>query len=135
MKPTTTSRLLIVEDNEDDLFLLKRELSKAQLSGETLIFSAAEPALKALNESGPSGPASGISALFLDIHLPQMTGLDFLRIVRSLEGMGSLPALVMSSAATPEAFETCRQLNARALIPKPVKAAELLRLFPELFHT
>ena len=63
-----------------------------------------------------------------------MSGIELLRIIRSMKGLSALPIVVMSSAPPPDVLESCRELNVRAFFHKPVTASDLAKAVPDLFQ-
>jgi CheY-like chemotaxis protein len=126
-------RVLIVEDNRDDQMLLQRQLKKAGISN-VLFLSDPKLALEWLQ--GPSGGTlrRELIALFLDVDLPYMTGIDLLRLVRLLEGMEEIPVMVMTASARPETIEACHELKVRAFVEKPVTYHDFSKVIAPLFH-
>jgi CheY-like chemotaxis protein len=102
-------RLLIVED-EADLAELFRAYVVA-LGHHAEVVHSAEAALQRLAAAPPQ-------AIVLDVKLPGMSGLDFLRlaVVREL----GLPVIVVSGHANEHQARECLQLGALEFLAKPV---------------
>jgi len=83
---TTSLRLLIIEDAEDDALLLVRELRKGGYVPDFVRVETPQE-LKSALEDGPW------DAVFSDYNLPAFTGLDALRMVRE---RGDLPFILVS---------------------------------------
>src|SRR6266568_5846190 len=83
---TTSLRLLIIEDVEDDALLLVRELRKGGYVPDFVRVETPQE-LKSALEDGPW------DAVFSDYNLPAFTGLDALRMVRE---RGDLPFILVS---------------------------------------
>ena len=65
-------RLLLIEDNEGDIFLIKTALEENNISAEVSVCKDGESALRALDSSPPD-------AIILDLALPRIDGMDVLR--------------------------------------------------------
>ena len=65
--------------------------------------------------------------LIVDVNMPQMDGLSFLKILRRL-GLpaGAIPAVVISTEAKPEDQEAARRAGANFYLVKPVSAEGLV---------
>ena len=65
--------------------------------------------------------AEPVDLVIVDVNMPQMDGLTFLRILRrqNLE-VSSIPALVTSTESGPQDLAAARLAGANAYLPKPV---------------
>jgi CheY-like chemotaxis protein len=128
-----TVRVLVVEDNPDDQEMLQRQLRKASI-GNVIFLSNPRLALEWLQ--GPSGEKlrRELVALFLDVDLPYMTGIELLKIIRLMEGMQEIPVMVMTSSAKPETIAACHELKVRAFVEKPVTFHDFSKVIAPLFH-
>jgi two-component system chemotaxis response regulator CheY len=64
--------------------------------------------------------------LIVDINMPKMDGVSFLRTLRAREGeAGAIPALVISSEAGEQDARDARAAGANYYLVKPVAAADL----------
>jgi DNA-binding response OmpR family regulator len=110
-------RVLVVEDDPDLCEVLRDFL--LAVGHEPLIVHTAEAALDWLRGERPD-------AVLLDVRLPGMSGLDFLRLqaVRDLR----VPILVMSGNVTEHQAHECLQLGAFDFIGKPLPLSRLEEL-------
>ncbi len=72
------ARILIVEDNPSDGELLLRQLNKAGFSPHVCVINDGARALSFLE-----GSREDLLAVFLDLHLPSLGGLDILKRIRA----------------------------------------------------
>ncbi len=130
---TLPPKILIVEDNGDDEALLMRQLQKADLHTQVKVIPDGGQALAYLmnEEHG----CESLVAIFLDLHLPTLTGLQLLRAIRKLERLSRLPVILMTSSNDPKEIEGCRTLGISAFIPKPVTFATFAHAVANTFHS
>lgn len=109
MLDSRAMRVLVVEDETDvaDVFLDYL----TELGHEPIIVRSAEAALGKLQTERPD-------AILLDIHLPGMSGLDFLQLRRIREG--GVPVVAVSGVATESQARECLRLGALDFVGKPV---------------
>jgi two-component system response regulator len=131
---TQTVRILVVEDNPNDKELLRRQLRKASLGEHVLYVSDPREAVKLLRGPGCSDFVDQLVAIFLDVHLPHMTGVDLLRLLRDSDGTVELPVIMMSSCPHPDIVAECHRLKATAFVEKPVTLADFSHIIADLFH-
>jgi DNA-binding response OmpR family regulator len=107
-------RVLVVED-ETDLGEVFREFL-SELGHQPVLVRSAEAALGKLHSERPD-------AIILDIHLPGMSGLDFLQL-RPVREAG-LPIVAVSGVATESQARECLRLGALDFVGKPVPLQRL----------
>ena len=107
-------RVLVVED-EPDLADLFREFLR-ELGHQSLVVRSAEAALGTLT-------TERVDAILLDIHLPGMSGLDFLQL-RPIRDLG-VPIVAVSGVANERQARECLRLGAADFLGKPVALERL----------
>lgn len=93
-------RILVVEDDPRDQELLLHQLRECQVDHHIKFLATGEEALDFLN--GPQGTlvAENLVALFLDLKLPGLGGLELLRQLR--KKYRRLPVIVMTGSENPK---------------------------------
>ena len=72
-------------------------------------------------ESYQNGQRDGeLIALFLDLRLPRMSGIELLRRIRAMRGMEDLPIIVMTGSHDPVDMEECQKFKVISYVEKPV---------------
>ncbi len=96
----------------DDEYLIVYSLSATFHDGETQVITASdgEAALKAIDESS-------FDLCFLDIHLPDINGLDIMRKLRRISPRTKI--IIMTGSEITETMMASIQQNAHLLISKP----------------
>ena len=74
------TRILIIEDNPDDEALVLRELKKADMDEHVLVIRDGAKALRFL--SAENFASEEFAAVFLDLKLPNVSGLKVLETIR-----------------------------------------------------
>lgn len=64
-----------------------------------------------------------VHILLLDVHMPKLTGLDALRVVRKIRGL--LPCILMSGALDPQVIEEARREAVFEILAKPFSSRQL----------
>lgn len=117
--PLSPRRILIVDDEEANVDLLERILTKA---GFTEIQGVVDPrrALSQLREFEPD-------ILLLDLHMPHLDGFDVLRQVRNRVGESEyFPVLVISGDLSSGAKQRALTAGAKDFIEKPYDNVEVV---------
>jgi DNA-binding response OmpR family regulator len=102
-------RVLVVEDEPDVSSVFRDYL--LELGHEPVLVRTAEAALRILETERPD-------AILLDIHLPGLSGLDFLQL-RPVRDSG-LPIVAVSGVVTESQARECLRLGAIDFVGKPV---------------
>jgi len=113
-------RVVVVEDDENDRELLTRQLKKAGIDSHVKFLADGAEALDFLAKLPPPQPYMNLLAIFLDLNLPGMPGIELLREIRRLPRIDQTPVIIMTGSLDPRDFEACRELKVAAFIPKPV---------------
>jgi two-component system, response regulator PdtaR len=113
MKATTTNAdrfsILITDDDRYCQEAL-REIMEPE-GYRTLLASSGEEALDIVGEEL-------VHLLLLDVHLPRMTGLETLQLVRQVNAR--LPCILVTGDADERLMRQAAQARAYSVIPKPV---------------
>ena len=127
--------VLVVEDDSNDRELLSLQLRRGGLGDHVEFIGNGQEAWEFLKELALTNQAGQLIPMFLDLHLPGMSGTALLRRLRQDEKYRQLPVIVMSSALDPEVMEECRQLNVSHYISKPVTFASFSKAVADAFDS
>lgn len=116
--PSHPSKILVVEDSA-----LMRQLYRAVLAGEGAEIIYAENGAEALDCAAEN---PDVELFIVDINMPQMDGLEFLRRLRSELGVVDVPALVVSTEAEEEDHRAAIEAGASGYLKKPWTPPDLL---------
>jgi len=120
----TTERrtLLLVEDNEDDVFIFRRMFMRAGLRDEVQLVSDGQEALDYLAGTGGFTDRERFPIpylVMLDLKLPRRSGLEVLEWMQQVPHLAQLPVIVLTSSAEMRDIQRTRELGARHYLVKP----------------
>lgn len=124
--------ILYVEDEENDIFLLRLAFQEAGLSDSTI--TAVMDGAEAINYLGGQGKFSDRtkyplpSLVLLDLNLPRKSGFEVIRWVRQQPQFSSLPIIVYTSSQAEIDRQNACQLGATDYTIKPSEFSELSNL-------
>jgi CheY-like chemotaxis protein len=124
----------VVEDNANDRDLLTRQLRKSGIDSHVKFLTDGREALDFLSKLPPAQPFTDLIAIFLDLHLPGMSGVELLREIRRQPRVSTVPVIVMTSSLDPTDFEACQALKVAAFVPKPVTFEAFSKAITGLRH-
>jgi two-component system, chemotaxis family, chemotaxis protein CheY len=116
---TSSKRILIVDDSSLVRLYYRDALEKAGFEVDQAI-NGIEAMEKVL--------ADGYDLAIVDINMPRMDGISFLRALRrSIPGVAALPALMITTEASRQDISDAREAGANFFLVKPVSQVDLLR--------
>jgi CheY-like chemotaxis protein len=121
--------LLLVEDNEDDVFLMVRALKNAEVDVPLQIVSDGQQALDYLSGQGKFADRASYplpSVVFLDIKLPQLSGLEVLRWIRAQPEIHRTASIILTSSNHPGDVGEAYDSGANSYIVKPASYEQLV---------
>lgn len=124
METTNKPSALIIDDEYDICFLLSRILRTSNLSVQFV--NSLEDGRASLETSTPS-------ILFLDNHLPDGYGIDFISYVK--EKYPSTKVVMVTAHDTSEDRQKALQKGADVFIPKPFSAAQIKAAIEKISKT
>jgi CheY-like chemotaxis protein len=127
-------RVIVVEDNEDDQELLALQLRKTAIGDHVLFLSQPQSALQLLQGPLAQELRKTLLAIILDVHLPQMSGIELLRIIRSDKLWETFPVIMMTGDSSRQNVTACEALNVMAFVAKPLTITSFAGALAPLFH-
>ena len=128
-------KILIAEDNPDDVFFLQQAIKKA---GVDCRLNSAHDGIQALAYLTGEGAFSDRAAhpfpdvLLLDLNMPGMNGFEVLEAVRKHSGCSRLVVHVMSASSRDLDIQKAYDLHANSYVVKPSRVDELVRFVSAL---
>ncbi len=113
-------RILLVEDDPDDVDLIKRAIASNNLDIELDIVDNGEDALKYLSQQDEYAKKPLPDVTLLDLNLPIINGREILRKVRSNNHLQHLVMIVLSTSSAQDDIDQCYSLNANCFVSKPL---------------
>jgi len=127
--------ILLVEDNEDDVFLMKRALKEADILNPLQLAVHGQHAIDYLAGTGKYADRVQHplpSLIFLDLKLPFKHGLEVLRWVRAQRSLDTILVIVLTSSSEEFDIQQSYHLGARSFLVKPPTPEMLLELMLSL---
>jgi len=122
-KPATGPTVLYIEDAVVSIHLIRGILKRAKLKGDSTIrlISAMQGNL-GLEMARLHAP----DLILLDLHLPDMSGVQVLNQLKADARTSSIPVVVLTADPLPGTQGQVRDAGARACLSKPVEVAQFL---------
>jgi two-component system, chemotaxis family, response regulator Rcp1 len=117
--PVSVPRILVIEDNRSDVFLLDRALKKQDFQFELIHLLNGREALAFIGRQGAYADAAIPDLILVDLNLSRYTGEGILRAIRSAGHLGHVPVCVWSSSRSRRDEALLNDLGISRFIPKP----------------
>jgi CheY-like chemotaxis protein len=126
-------RILVAEDDENDVLLLRRAFDRAGVEGPIHFVRDGEQAINYLKRKDPSRfPQTSPTLLLLDLKMSALTSLDVLRWLRTQPGLNRLLVVVFSASEAGEEVRRAYDLGADSCLTKPQDLEEFLEVVRDM---
>lgn len=122
----TNPKILLVEDNEDNLETLKTFLEFSQYKVVTA--QDGEAALKCVDIEKPD-------VIFLDLSIPKIDGWEVARRIKEDTSKQNIIIIAFSAMALPQEMEKALQNGCDAFLPKPMPPHMLIDEMKKIIET
>jgi CheY-like chemotaxis protein len=115
-------RILLAEDNENDVELTLAALGEHNLANEVVVVRDGAEALDYLFQRGKfASHANGLPVVvMLDLKMPKVDGLEVLHQMRNDPGLKHVPVVMITSSREEQDLIRSYQLGVNAYVVKPV---------------
>ncbi|HTI05590.1 MAG TPA: response regulator [Gemmatimonadales bacterium] len=128
-------KILLVEDNPDDVTLTLRALKKNNLTNDVIVATDGVEALDYLFATGAHAgrdAADTPDIILLDLKLPRVGGLEVLQKIRADARTRLLPVIILTSSTEEKDLIEGYSLGANSYVRKPVDFVEFVEATREL---
>lgn len=116
--------ILLVEDDNVDAMTVKRALKDLRISNALVHSLNGEEALEYLADENVEKPF----LILLDLNMPKMNGLEFLKTVKSDYQLKSIPVIVLTTSKEKRDVIDSFELGAAGYMVKPVDYAKFVEI-------
>jgi CheY-like chemotaxis protein len=123
-----TPTILLVDDNEDDLFALRRALKKAGIANPQQVVTDGQQAIDYLAGVGQFADRAQFPLpflVFLDLKMPFRGGFEVLSWIREQPALASMVVIVLTGSDETKDHQRAHALGARSYLVKPPQPADL----------
>jgi CheY-like chemotaxis protein len=116
--------ILLVEDDRVDAMTVKRALAEIDNTSSVYIVTNGEEALEFLRNKRNERP--GI--ILLDLNMPKMNGIEFLKVAKSDASLKRIPVIVLTTSQQESEKVESFNLGAAGYVIKPLSYEQFLEM-------
>lgn len=129
--------VLLVEDDLNDIFLVKRAFRMAQIQNPLQVATDGLEAIHYLRGEGKFGDREAYplpKLVVMDIKMPRKTGFEVLEWAKNDPLLRRIPIVIVSSSDHPADINHAYELGANAYMVKPMDYRAVEHLFSSITH-
>lgn len=119
--------MLIIEDNEADVFLIQEAIEATKLRVTLHVVKDGEQAVRFFDRADADASMTCPVLIVLDINLPKKQGSEVLKHMRQSRKCANAPVVVVSTSDSVRDREQMRNLGANAYFRKPSKYDDFMK--------
>ena len=116
--------ILLAEDDQVDQETIRRALKEIKVTNELVITNNGEEALAYLRDGKGESPC----LILLDIKMPKMDGIQFLKIIKEDKSLRRIPAVILTSSREEQDRVNSFDLGVAGYMAKPVEYKQFLEV-------
>lgn len=120
-------KVLFIEDDMIETMKLHRAISNFESKHDIIEAKNGEEALEVLK--GGDLP----DVIFLDLNMPRMSGIEFLKILKNDERLKYLPTMILTTSENRADLLTCFEIGIAGYIIKPLKYEDYEKKIKKVF--
>jgi CheY-like chemotaxis protein len=128
-------KILLVEDNLNDVELTLRALRKHNLANDIMVVNDGAEALDFVFAEGKYADRDANNlpqVVFLDLKLPKIDGIEVLKAIKANEITKVIPVVVMTSSQEERDIIESYKLGVNSYVVKPIDFEKFMRTIAEL---
>ncbi len=114
--------ILVAEDDEGHANLIRKNLKRAGIVNEVLLFKDGQEIINFLFGKGeePHRKSGEAYILLLDIRMPKIDGVQVLELVKADPSLKKLPVIMITTTDDPREIGSCHEMGCSSYITKPI---------------
>ena len=123
MNSPESAVILLVEDRDDDIVLIRKSFEKAELANPIYVVKNGEEAVAYLTGDAPFSNRNEYplpDLILLDLKMPKLDGFETLLWIRNQPGIRNIPVVILTSSEDLGDVTKAYALGANSYLVKPV---------------
>lgn len=133
-KHPSPARIVVVEDNSADVFLLRHALDQHNEKYGLDVLRDGEEAIDFVNRQRSAGHDAEPCVIVLDLHLPKHDGAAVLKVIKQEPALASVQVVALTTLASPKDEQEIREMGVRLYLAKPTLLEEWIKLAGDILN-
>lgn len=112
-------KILLIEDNEGDIFLIKEALRETNYQGDLIEIKDGEAAIAFFLKEKANKKPSSINLVLLDINLPKKNGHEVLKFIKSCDVLKHIPVVMLTTSSSNNDIKKAYDNHVNSYMTKP----------------
>ncbi len=125
---SSLARILLVEDNEADIRLIRVGLEKTSINNKLTVIKDGERAWQYIKGEGSYSDVELPDLILLDLNIPRKGGRELLKQIKSTEKFQHIPVIILSTSEAAKDVQYCYRWHANCFITKPLNLDRFLEV-------
>jgi CheY-like chemotaxis protein len=124
--------ILLVEDNEGDIFLTKEALGEGKIVNKISIARDGEEGIDFLEKKGQFVNAELPDLILLDVNLPRKNGHEVLKYIKESPRLKHIPVIMLTTSCSEKDIIQSYKHHANCFITKPVEVDDFFKVIASI---
>jgi CheY-like chemotaxis protein len=112
-------KILLIEDNEGDIFLIKEALRETNFQGDIIEIKDGEAAIAFFSVKKANQEPISISLVLLDVNLPKKNGHEVLKFIKSADYLKHIPVVMLTTSSSKSDIKKAYDNYVNSYVTKP----------------
>ncbi|WP_316934184.1 response regulator [Cyclobacterium amurskyense] len=122
-----SAHILLVEDNEGDVFLTKEALNESENSNTVSVARDGQEALDFIFKTNGFEEKTTPDLIILDVNLPKKNGHEVLYELKNHDCYKQIPVIILSTSSSQKDIDLSYQNYANCYITKPIVVSDFIK--------
>ena len=120
--------ILVVEDNEGDIFLIKEALEEGKIVNKISVTKDGKEAIDFLEKKEKYKNEETPDLILLDVNLPKKNGHEVLKYIKTSEDLKQIPVIMLTTSSSDKDVLLSYKNHANCFITKPLDVNNFLTI-------
>lgn len=120
--------ILLVEDNEGDIFLITEALEEGKIVNKISVSKDGKEAIDFLEKKGKYKNEETPDLILLDVNLPKKNGHEVLEYIKTSENLKQIPVIMLTTSSSDKDVLLSYKNHANCFITKPLDVNNFLTI-------
>jgi CheY-like chemotaxis protein len=125
-----TINILLIEDNEGDIFLTKEAFEESKLVNQITVIKDGKEAINFFEELDE--PSKAPDLVLLDVNLPKVSGQEVLMYIKNNDKYKSIPVIMLTTSSAEKDILQSYKNHVNCYITKPIDVSDFIHAMTKI---